>query len=251
MLRLILLSVALLIPSIGFSQNSVTNSALKTNSDSPFFSDVIVSGSLNYVSSATIQLAPYSADLVERNSTLDISGGYGYSFSLRTKLFRNDLFLGVTAEFIKIQDNDAVLTLEGDTSVARIKLTESITAYPVEFTAYFNVPSFQENLNIYLGGGIGLYSGDRKRKFLNYESETISKSFGLSLVVLSGIEYYFEKNFMSFMELRFRDGEYDVKSKFPLDFVNINGVSYPLGKEINSKIFLDGLKVSFGLGYRF
>ncbi len=251
MLRLILLSVALLIPSIGFSQNTVSNSTLKTNSDSPFFSDVIVSGSLNYVSSATIQLAPYSADLVERNSTLDISGGYGYSFSLRTKLFRNDLFLGVTAEFIKIQDNDAVLTLEGDTSVARIKLTESITAYPVESTAYFNVPSFQENLNIYLGGGIGLYSGDRKRKFLNYESETISKSFGLSLVVLSGIEYYFEKNFMSFMELRFRDGEYDVKSKFPLDFVNINGVSYPLGKEINSKIFLDGLKVSIGLGYRF
>jgi hypothetical protein len=206
---------------------------------------------LNYVSSATIQLAPYSADLVERNSTLDISGGYGYSFSLKTKFFRNDLFFGVTAEFIKIQDNDAILTLEGDTSTARIKLSESITVYPVEFTAYFNVPSFQENLNIYLGGGIGVYSGDRKRKFLNFESETISKSFGLSLVVLSGIEYYFEKNFMTFMELRFRDGEYDVKSKFPVSFVTLNGVSYPLDNEMNSKIFLDGLKVSFGIGYRF
>jgi hypothetical protein len=83
------------------------------------------------------------------------------------------------------------------------------------------------------------------------ESETISKTFGLSLVVLSGIEYYFEKNFMSFMELRFRDGEYDVKSKFPLNSLNINGISYPLGSEMNSKIFLDGLKVSLGLGYRF
>ncbi len=246
MFRLILLTLALLSPSIIFSQNSDHNTQR-----SSFLSDIIVSGALNYVSSATIQLAPYSADLIERNSSLDIAGGYGYSFSVRTKVFSNDLFFGVTAEFIRIQDNNAVLTLEGDTSIARIKLTETITSYPVEFTAYFNVPSFQENLNIYLGGGLGLYSGDRKRKLLNFESETISKTFGLSLVVLSGIEYYFEKNFMSFMELRFRSGEYDVKSKFPVSSVTLNGVPYPLDKEMNSKIFLDGLKVSFGLGYRF
>lgn len=243
MYRYILIALIILSPSIIFSQNSVPHT--------PFFNDVILSGSLNYVSSATIQLAPFSADLVERNSTVDISGGYGYSFSIRTKLFRNDLFFGITAEFVKIQDNNAILTLEGDSSIARIKLSETITAYPVEFTAYFNVPSFQENLNIYLGGGVGLYSGDRKRKILNFESETISKTFGLSLVVLSGIEYYFEKNFMSFMELRFRDGEYDVKSKFPINSINVNGVSYSLGNEMNSKIFLDGLKVSLGLGYRF
>lgn len=243
MFRYIIFALTFLLPSILFSQSSAPRA--------PFFSDVILSGSLNYVSSATIQLAPFSSDLVERNSSLDISGGYGYSFSIRTKLFRNDLFFGVTAEFIRIQDNNAILTLEGDTSIARIKLSETITAYPVEFTAYFNVPSFQENLNIYLGGGVGLYSGDRKRKILNFESETISKTFGLSLVVLSGIEYYFEKNFMSFMELRFRDGEYDVKSKFPINSLNINGISYSLGSEMNSKIFLDGLKVSIGLGYRF
>jgi hypothetical protein len=203
------------------------------------------------VSSATIQLAPYSPDLVERNSSLSLSGGYGYSFSVKTKVLRNDLFLGITVEYIKIQDNDAILVLEGDSSVARVKLAESISAYPVELTAYFNVPSFQENLNIYLGGGLGIYTGDRVRKLQNFQSETISKSFGLSLVVLSGIEYFFEKNFMSFMELRFREGEYDVRSRFPLSFITVNGASYSLGKEMNSKVFLDGLKVSFGLGYRF
>jgi len=243
MFRLILITFTFVLPSIIFSQSPAPHI--------PFFSNVIVNGSLNYVSSATIQLAPYSSDLIQRNSTLEISGGYGYGFSIRTKILRNDLFIGVSAEFIKIQDNDAVLTLEGDTSIARIKLSETITAYPVELTAYFNVPSFQENLNIYLGGGIGFYSGDRIRKIQNFQSETISKSIGLSLVVLSGIEYYFEKNFMSFMELRFRDGEYDVKSKFPLSFVNINGATYPLEKEMNSKIFIDGLKISLGLGYRF
>lgn len=243
MLRFIFLSLTLIFPSILFCQNSAPHI--------PFFSNIIISGSLNYVSSATIQLAPYSSDLIERNSSLDVSGGYGYGFSIRTKILRNDLFLGISAEFIKIQDNDAVLTLEGDTSFARIKLSETITAYPVELTAYFNVPSFQQNLNIYLGGGIGMYMGDRIRKIQNFQSETISKSFGLSLVVLSGIEYYFENNFMSFMELRFRDGEYDVKSKFPLSSINVNGATYSLGKEMNSKIFLDGLKISFGLGYRF
>jgi len=243
MFRFISVVIILLAPSFIFSQNSVPHI--------PFLSNVVVSGSLNYISSATIQLAPYSSDIIERNSSLDISGGYGYGFSIRTKILRNDLFLGITAEFIKIEDNNAVLSLEGDTSIGRVRVSESIMAYPVELTAYFNVPSFQENLNIYLGGGLGIYSGDRIRKIQNFESETISKSIGLSLVVLSGIEYYFEKNFMSFMELRFRDGEYDVRSKFPLSSININGVSYPLGKEMNSKIFIDGLKISLGLGYRF
>lgn len=243
MFRLILLTLALLFPSLIFSQNSVPHV--------PLFGDLIVSGSLNYVSSATIQLAPYSSDLVERNSSLELSGGYGYSFSIRTKILRNDLFLGITAEYIKIQDNNAILVLEGDTNTARIKLSETVTAYPVELTAYFNVPSFQENMNIYLGGGLGLYSGDRVRRIQNFESETISKTLGLSLVVISGIEYYFEKNLMTFMEMRFRDGEYDVKSKFPLSSITVNGASYPLGKEMNSKIFLDGLKISLGIGYRF
>lgn len=246
MFRYLVVILALIIPSALFSQNYAPQSNYI-----PFFSDLIVSGSFNYVSSATIQLSPYSSDLVERNSTLDISGGYGYSFSARTKIFRNDLYFGITAEYIRIQDNNAILVLEGDSTAARAKLTETITAYPVEFTAYFNVPSFQENLNIYLGGGVGLYSGNRVRKLLNYESETISKSLGLSLVVLSGLEYYFEKNFMGFVEMRFRDGEYDVKSKFPISALYVNGVSYSLDKQMNSKIFLDGLKISFGLGYRF
>jgi hypothetical protein len=241
MVRLII-AFTLIFPSFIFSQSSAPLLP---------FNDLVLSGSFNYVSSATIQLAPYSPDIVERNSTLELSGGYGYSFSAKTKVLRNDLFFGVTVEFIKIQDNDALLLLEGDSSFARIKISESITSYPVEFTAYFNVPSFQENLNIYLGGGLGIYTGNRIRKLQNFESETISKSFGLSLVVLSGIEYFFEKNFMSFMELRFREGEYDVKSKFPLNFVTVNGVSYSLGKEMNSKVFLDGLKLSLGIGYRF
>lgn len=243
MLRNIFLVLVLALPSLIFSQQS--------NRPFSFFNDFIVTGSLNYVSSATIQLDPYSPDIVERNSTLELSGGYGYGFTIRTKLFRNDLYLGLSGEYVRIQDNNAVLILEGDSTTARLKLTETITSFPAELTVYFNVPSFQENLNIYLGGGIGLYSGDRKRKILNFESETISKSFGLSLVVLSGIEYYFEKNFMTFMEMRFRDGEYNVRSKFPLSYVTLNGVSYSLDKDMNSKIFLDGLKISFGLGYRF
>jgi len=229
-------------PSLIFSQNSA-----------PHFSvgNLIFSGSFNYVSSATIKQSPYSADIIERNSLIDVRGGYGYAFGVKTKLFRNDLFFGITGEFIRIEDAEAEQTLENDSSIARIRVTEVLTVTPIEFTAYFNIPSFEENLNIYLGGGIGVYMGDRVRRIQNYESETISKSLGLSLVVLSGMEYYFEKNIMAFMEMRFREGEYDVKSKFPIGTVTVRGQTYNLGREMNSKIFLDGLRLSVGLGYRF
>ena len=229
-------------PSLIFSQNSAPPLTI---------GNLIFSASANYVSSATIKQSPFSPDIIERNSLIDIKGGYGYSFTVKTRLFRNDLFFGITGEYIKIQDDDATQTLENDTSAVRIRVSETLTVTPIEFTGYFNVPSFQENLNIYLGGGIGLYMGDRVRKIQNFESETISKSLGLSLVVLSGIEYYFEKNAMAFFEMRFREGEYDVKSKFPVGTITVRGTPYNIGREMNSKIFLDGLRLSVGLGYRF
>lgn len=207
--------------------------------------------SINFVSSASIQLDPYSSNLIERNITEELSGGYGYGITIRKKFFREDLAFGITTEYLKIVDDELTQTFENDTIRLRARVTEELTMLPVEFSGYFNIPDFSEDMKIYLGGGIGVYFGDRKRAVHNIESKTVSKEAGFSFVVLSGMEYFFDTKLSGVFEVRFRQGEYRVSSQFPASTININGTVFPIEKNLNSRVFVDGLKLSLGVSYNF
>ncbi len=207
--------------------------------------------SVNFVSSASVQLYPYSTDLFERSLTDELSGGYGYSLTLRKRFFREDLSFGLTAEYLKIVDDELTQTFENDTIRVRARVTEELVITPIEFTGYFNIPDFSEDLRIYLGGGVGAYFGDRKRKVHGIESQTISKKAGFSFLVLSGMELSFDPHLSGVFEVRFRQGEYSVSSKYPVSSINIGGTEFPLEQNLNSRIFVDGLKLSLGLAYNF
>jgi len=204
-----------------------------------------------YISSATVQLFPFSNNQFERSVTEELSGGYGYGIAFRKKFLRDDLSFGLSTEYIKIVDSELTQTFDNDTDRYRVRVTEELSMIPIELTGYFNIPNFTEDLKIYLGGGVGVYFGDRKRTVLNVQSKTISKQAGFSFVVLSGIEFNFTKAVSGVFELRFRQAEYSVKSEYPVSNIKINGTTFPMDKNLNSKIFVDGLKLSLGLAYNF
>jgi hypothetical protein len=206
---------------------------------------------INYVSSATIQLSPFSSDLVERNLTTELFGGYGYGITIKKKLFREDISFGITAEYLKIEDNSLTQTIGEDAERVRLRVTEQIWLYPVEFTGYFNLPSFVDDLNIYLGGGVGVYFGDRKRSILNISTETNSVTPGINFLILSGVEYFLTDKISGIFEFRFREGEFVANSSFPVSEITVNNRNYPIEQNLNSRIFVDGLKLTFGIGYHF
>ncbi|MEO8210273.1 MAG: hypothetical protein ABI840_06905 [bacterium] len=207
--------------------------------------------SVNYVSSATIQLNAFSKDLFERSVTDELSGGYGYGLTIRKKFFRQDLSFGFTAEYLKIFDGELDQSFANDSIRVRARVSEELFLIPIEFSGYFNIPDFSEDLRIYLGGGLGVYFGDRKRTVLNIESKTISKDPGIGFVILSGMEILMSKQISGVFEMRFRQGEYSVVSEFPVSTININGTIFPLEKNLNSKVYVDGLKLTLGIAYNF
>jgi hypothetical protein len=213
--------------------------------------DFSIIAGFNYISSATIQNSPFSSNQIERDFTTELFGGYGYGISIKKKLFRDDLAFGISTEYLKLEDNTLVQTLGSDTTRIRAAVTEKIWLYPVELTGYFNLPSFVDNLNIYLGGGVGVYFGDRKRSLLGIETETESITPGFNFLILSGIEYFIHDKFSGVLELRFREGEFTAKSTFPVSEVRANNRTYPIEKNLNSRIFVDGLRLSLGIGYHF
>ncbi|HMS65333.1 MAG TPA: hypothetical protein PKD83_08795 [Ignavibacteria bacterium] len=207
---------------------------------------------ITYVSSSTIQMYPYSVDLFERNITESVSGDYGYGISVRKKFFSQNIAFGVSVQFLKITDSDNLTqTFSNDTLTVRARVTEELSVVPLEFKGYFNLPDFTEDLSLFLGGGLGIYYGDRKRTVLNVVSSTVSKNPGISLIVLTGMELSFTKNLSAVFEIEFRQAEYSVSSRYPVSEIKINGTIYDLEQELNSKIFVDGLKLCLGLSYNF
>lgn len=215
------------------------------------FKDFSIHTSLNYVSSATIMLNPYNSDIFEKNSSEEINGGYGYGVTIKKRIFGDDIFLGVSTEYIKIRDDQQSMLLENYEDYERVRVIETLEMVPVEFSLYFNIPKVVENLNVYLGGGAGFYFGSRTRKMLGMESTTISKSPMFSLNVLFGAEYFLDKHFTLNVEMKVRDGKYKVHSTFPTDRVVLDDQMYYFSKDFESKIYIDGLKMSLGVGYYF
>ncbi len=206
---------------------------------------------VNYVSSATIQLNAYSKDLYERGQTEELDGGYGYGITIRKKIFNENISIGFTTEYLKIYDDELTELFSTETARIRARVTEELWMMPVEFSGYFNIPNFTEDLEIFLGGGVGIYFGDRQRTVLNVQSKTISKEPSFSFVILSGMELLLSRHFSGVFEIRFRQGEYKVLSEFPVSSVTVNGNIFPLEKNLNSKVFVDGLKLSLGIAYNF
>lgn len=240
---LLMLSILIFIPqSFLYSQD-------KLNGNRFLGSGWSISASGNYVSSAMIELNPFSPDIFERNQSIETLGGYGYGLSLKKRILGRNLWLGISAEYVRIKDDELVEVLENDTSFIKVRVTENLEVLPVEFTFYFNIPTGSETFNLYIGGGLGIYFGDRVRQMLGYQSTTVNRSSFLNIIVLSGFEYFLEKNLSVYLESRFRQGKYRVESTFPISYVTLEGITYPVQDRLNSRIFLDGVKIALGISY--
>jgi len=71
------------------------------------------------------------------------------------------------------------------------------------------------------------------------------------LNVLFGTEYFIGKNFSLNLEMKVRDGKYKVHSQFPIGSITYENQTYYFDRDFQSKVFIDGLKISLGVGYNF
>lgn len=207
-----------------------------------------------YVSSSTLQNDVNSTDPIERNMMLDLKGGYGYGAELDYKpnLWNLDLTFFLSSEYLKVKDSDLYLLLNQDSAEVKIRMTEEFYMIPLEFGAKWDIPVSSNTFKIYIGGGGGFYFGDRTRTIgTALSSYTTKTKAGFSVNVLAGMEYYLAKNFAADFQFKFRDGSFDVESRFKQNYINVNGYDFYIGDTVSSRIIVDGARVSLGLRYNF
>ena len=213
--------------------------------------DFSITPSVNFVSSASIQLNPNSTNIIDKNRIEELHGGFSYGIAIKKKMFGDDIILGISTEYLRIEDDNLRERVENGASSVNLRVKEILWVVPVEVSVYYRIPRFSESFNLFLGGGMGVYFGDRERQIFNLKTETKSKDQALNFHIATGGEYIISRNLSAVAEITFREGEYKVESSFPTNQVRVNGNTYNIQQDYKSNVFIDGLKLGLGLSYYF
>lgn len=235
---------------------SISSFAQSPESDGNFFDpsrkfSVYLYGT--YVSSSELQNDPKSSDPIERDATVELDGGYGYGAEIMYDpgIYNSGIRFFLSSEYLKVDQSDLEFILDNGSTQGKVRMREKFTMVPVEFGVKWNLPVTSDNLKIYIGGGGGVYFGNRTRNIADLQSTTVNTKPGFSLNILSGLEYFAARNLSADLELKFREASFDVESKFSENQINVNGTVYQLTNPFYSRIIVDGVRVSLGLKYHF
>jgi hypothetical protein len=206
-----------------------------------------------YISSAELQNNPRSIDPIERNASADLNGGYGYGAELNYEppLLDLGLIFYLSSEYLRSRTNELVMRLTNGENSAAVRINENYSVIPVEAGIKWYLPVSTDNFKIFIGGGGGVYFGDRTRTLFDLTSYNISKQAGFSLNILSGFEYYIARNLSASFELKFREASFETESAYNTNIISINGTQYGIASPFYTKFIIDGVRLSAGLKYQF
>jgi opacity protein-like surface antigen len=189
---------------------------------------------------------PDARDDIMRGTYTPIDPVFGAGLDVRTTIPALGLRFGLGAEYIA----RTVSSSAPNTSPA-IPIEDGYAAVPVELTAYFSIPVGGEAVDFYLGGGVGVYLGERKYTYAGVEAETIDRNIQPGIHVLTGIEYSVGDALALRSEVKFRNIQLETTQQFPVTSTVYQGVTVPLTQDpFTSRVQVDGMYVSLGVVFR-
>ena len=187
-----------------------------------------ISLKLSYTTSSKIFLNSNSPDLFLRGKYLSIENIYGGGFEVRRKIPDTQIQIGLSADYVSKLEN-----------FTGTKTKDGFWTIPVELTGYFYIPVLDKDVKIFIGGGGGYYIGERTYSISQSNAQVVSRSPGVGIHILGGVDYYFYKGLGVRSQLKFRDVQFKTISRFPGTSTN----------DLNSQINIDGMTVEMGLVY--
>ena len=240
-------SILILSPYFLYSQNK--DAAVLYNTDGIITFQVYAT----YVSSAELQNDLGSSISFLRDAMIELKGGYGFGGELtfNPRFNEVDLVFYLSSEYLKVKDDELIMRFENDTAVSNVKFIEEYDILPLEAGLKWHLPVSTERFRVFIGGGAGLYFGNRTRTIGPYKTSPVSRKPGFSMNVMAGMEYFFQRNLSLDFEFKFREATFDSKDEFEVDQVTINGNVYDMGNPVYSRVLVDGTRLSLGVKYHF
>ena len=195
-----------------------------------------------YTTSSEIFLNPNASNVEIRNKSFTLKNIWNPGLDLRYRLTKQ-FILGLNVEYIKKTasanfdyiDSNKVVTLQPETGFELV---------PFELTAYYYFPFSTEDFKFLMGGGVGYYWGRFIRKFDVAEASVAKRKIAVGIQVSASMDYMIRKNVSARFEMKFRDMQYNVRSRYVEYQDNI--LNLPEG-EFETKVDVNGLTFSLGM----
>jgi hypothetical protein len=202
-----------------------------------------------FISSTELQNNINSSNPIEKDASVEMDGGFGYSLELMfdPRFGSSGIRFFISSEYFSHRQENLYNRYYEDTVYYSVKFREEFYFIPVEGGVKWSLPVSGNDFKVYIGGGGGMYFGRRKRTALGIETETVKVNPGYSLNVLSGIEYYIARNLSANFEFKFREAYFESEDKFPIAAETAFGLPNPF----TSRIVVNGTTVILGFKYNF
>jgi len=210
----------------------------------------LINFNANYTTTAKIYLNPYSTDIDVKNRSLVAEDIFSPSIDLRYK-FTDEIILSICSEYMK-STVDAEVAAIGPNGTVLIPIKEGYKLIPIEFTVFYLLPFSTEYFKFQMGGGVGYYYGNRFKEFGDATVITMNREFAFGIQVITSCDFLINEFLSVRGEMKFRDPEFELRSKYENARVHYNGVELTIPKkEFDSKVNVDGITFTFGVGLSF
>jgi outer membrane protein W len=204
-----------------------------------------------YTTSASLFLNPNAPDIVLRNQSYDIEDIFNLGGDIRYRI-SEPVILGLNIEYINITERAPNYNDISGSSVVSLDVEDGFNLIPVELTAYYLLPFSSEQFKFLMGGGIAYYNGEFLRKIGDAEVTNISKEAAFGIHVSVSMDYIPLSNVVTRFQMKFRDPQFTVTSKYNRQEVIYQGQRITLREEsFDTKINMDGITFMIGIAYQF
>ena len=200
-----------------------------------------------YTTSAEIYLNPNSSNPEVRNRSFTLENIWNPGLDIRYR-FSTNFILGLNVEYIKKSAYAPNLTAFINNQVFVFEVEDGLSAIPIELTAHYYFPFSTEEFKFVMGGGLGYYIGEFVRKFQDVDLEIAQRKFALGFHVSASMDYIIVENLSARFEMKFRNPQYTVTSKYSKTEVIYQGNVIQLpDNAFDTKVDIDGLTFLIGL----
>ena len=207
---------------------------------------VVARGSLN--TQGRLFPNPHATDPVTRSQSFSFSDFYGVGAELQYRFPGSNISLGLSSELVRNSGGRNIVT----SGQRVIPVEDYYRVIPVELTGYFRIPVTSGAFSVIMGGGIGVYFGERYYAMAGVEAPTMETRAGYGIHVLGGVGYSFTEWFSVSADIKFRDAQFQATNGFQVASTRYNGILVNLpSKPLESSIHTDGMVIQVGLGVSF
>ena len=166
--------------------------------------------------------------------------------------FNEWFILGLNVEYMKKSATGPNLTVFLGNNIVVFEVEDGFKVIPIELTAHYIFPFSTDRFIFIMGGGLGYYRGEFTRKFSDIDLSIQQRQIAIGIHVSASMDYMLLEFFSVRFEMKFRDPQYNVTSKYNKTTVLYQGNEIPLHDDaFETKVNVNGVTFILGGAFHF